>query len=123
VLHNGVLKQRGLALVVLRSSGLQIFIGMLTTVEHFLSCSILVDILMVFINNCDPIVLATKKLATGMILCGVSFTIAALMICSCWRKLTKPRKDKVQPIDGTDPKFSQGGGRQEPKYSHPGQTI
>lgn len=71
---------------------------MLPRINRLVDCTVISDLMVVISTNCHPIVKAAKSLATGMLLSGIGFTLAALMVCSCWRKLTKP-KAGIEPYN------------------------
>lgn len=71
---------------------------MLNSLNLWASCQIFFNVMLAVQSNCHPIPNAAKKLANGMLLCGIGFTLAALMVCSCWRKLSKP-KAAVEPYN------------------------
>lgn len=80
------------------AEAITIFQRVLTNLNLWATCQIFFNVLVAVQTNCHPIPNAAKKLATGMLLCGIGFSLASLMVCSCWRKLNKP-KASIEPYN------------------------
>lgn len=80
-----------------KSEAVVIFQSVIETLQRFVTCSFLMEILQVFATHCHPLANGIKSLGTGCLLSGIGLMLTSLLICSCWRKITKPAAGKVAP--------------------------
>eukprot|EP00892_Ulva_mutabilis_P011115 jgi/Ulvmu1/8376/UM042_0082.1 len=82
-----------------KAEAVVIFQSVIERLQQFVSCSFLLDMLAVWGTHCHPLADSIKLLGTGCLLAALGMTLTSLMICSCWRKVTKPADGQVAPAN------------------------
>lgn len=80
-----------------KAEAVVLFQSVLQKLQRFVTCSFLMEIIAVLAIHCHPLANSIKSLGTGCLLSGIGLMLTSLLICSCWRKITKPAPGKVAP--------------------------
>lgn len=80
-----------------KAEAVAIFEMVIGKLHRFITCSFLMEITFVMVAHCHPLADTFKTLGTGCLLSGIGLMLAALFVCSCWRKVTKPAHGKIAP--------------------------